>query len=150
MDSKNLWAKVLVAAYRGVPVIVDAIEKFIDNAAVTSNNRSCIAAFDGIAEKLNRKDRLLNLKCIADDAVAALNEKAAAIVKGRIEGVPFETIAKNLGISIRAAFRNYDAALTSMTSHMKIKGFDDDWFRSYFGGEKYILRIADRFLSEGI
>jgi DNA-directed RNA polymerase specialized sigma subunit len=144
MDSSNLWARVVVAAYRGVPLIVEAIEKFIDDAALQSGACDCIVAFDGIAEKMDRKDRLINLKCIADDAVSALNDKAAAVVKSRIGGVSFEEIAKELGISIRAVFRRYEAALTSMSKHMKSKGFDDEWFSEYFGNERYIEGIVGR------
>jgi hypothetical protein len=144
MDSKNLWARVVVAAYRGVPLIVDAIEKFVDHAALKSECRDCIAVFDGITEKMNRKDRLLNLKCIADDAVDALGEKAAVIIKNRIAGVGFDEIALKLGMSIRAVFRHYDAALTSMTRHMRVKGFDEEWFSEYFGDEKYIAGIVKK------
>jgi DNA-directed RNA polymerase specialized sigma24 family protein len=145
MDSKNLWAKVVVAAYRGIPLIVEAIERFIDDSASQSGGCNCIAAFDGITEKMSRKERLLNLKCIADAAVSSLDRAAARIIKSRIKGTSFEDIADGLGLSVRALYRHYDAALTSMTKHMRVKGFDDEWFSEYFGDERYITGIVKRF-----
>ncbi|MDR3263471.1 MAG: hypothetical protein LBT30_04095 [Clostridiales bacterium] len=143
METKNLWVRVIVGAYRGIPVIVDAIEKFIDRAAIGGNG-DCIALFDNLTEKSDRKSRLINLKCLADDAIAALKGNAKFIIENRIQGVSFDAIAKSLNMSIRAIFRNYENALCSMTAHLKVRGFDDEWFGDYLGGEPYILNAVKR------
>jgi hypothetical protein len=143
--TKNLWAKVVVATYRGVPVVTEAIERLADAAACNSRRQDCAAAFEGVAEKLQRKNRLLNLKCIADDAVSALPPENAFIIRSRMDGMSFESIAAALKMSIRAVFRKYDAALVSITRRMKMKGFDDEWFRGYFGDDKYVMTVFRRY-----
>ncbi|MDR3292875.1 MAG: hypothetical protein LBT20_02085 [Clostridiales bacterium] len=145
MESKNLWVRVAVAAYRGVPVIAESLEKFIDRAAAKSGGTDCLSLFETLAEKLDRKNRLVNLKCVLDDAVGALREESKTIILRRIEGIPFESIAEELGISLRAIFRHYESALSGMAYHMTVKGFSEEWFMAYFKGDPYIEGLWKRY-----
>ncbi|MDR1939192.1 MAG: hypothetical protein LBQ40_00145 [Clostridiales bacterium] len=150
MESKNLWVKVVVAAYRGVPTLVEALERFVDKAASNSYKNDCMSLFDVLSEKTARKSKLINLKCIADDAVAALKGDAQTIVKSRFDGVPFEEIAAGLGLNLRAVFRQYGGALDAMAYHMRIKGFDEEWFWEYFKDDAYISSLSEKIYNRAV
>ncbi|MDR1905937.1 MAG: sigma-70 region 4 domain-containing protein [Clostridiales bacterium] len=145
MEEKNLWVKVIVSAYRGIPTIVEALETFIDKAALKSYRSDCMTLFENLSDKCDRKEKLVNLKCITDDAIAALSVDLRYIITSRISGVSFEDIAAGLGISLRAVFRHYSAALNGLAFNLRLKGFDEVWFFEYFKEEKYIEGIKSHF-----
>lgn len=145
MEAKNLWIRIIIDAYKSIPVVTELLGFYIDRLAYRSFRRGIAGAFEEIAEKLERKEKLLNLKYLADKAVEALDRDESLIVRGRMNRKSFENISEDFGMSMRSLFRRHEEALKSMAYYLTAKGFDEAWFMSYFKDEAYICRFMRRY-----
>jgi len=148
----NIWMRVMIAAYRGIPIIVESLDGMVEKTAMGAfyYAGNGTATYDNIIDTTDRKVRLLNFLTLADRATDALEDDLKMLVKKRIEGITFEKIAKEMEWSMRNIFRLYEIALTSMRKYLDINGYNGEWMDTYWGADNYLGQIYSRLKANEI
>jgi DNA-directed RNA polymerase specialized sigma subunit len=149
MINKNIWTRVMIAVYQGIPIIVKALDGAVGEAvlfkAVANSRTNSEVLFNQIIATTDRNVKLINFKVLTDEAVEILEGREKNIIAARLKGIKFDKISEDLNITIRTIFRDYESAIEKMTSYLANLGHTEEWFNNYFGDDTYLGAMVAKY-----
>lgn len=138
-------SETLVKIYRLLRKKCDAIDKFINNHALYFG--PCTADFgsldvcNNIIELMTRKNQLINLKIIVDNAIKNLNEKDKKILFIKMNyNLQMNEICGVLELKERTAFRRIEKAFENLTDALNNSKYANK-LAKIIDSEEWILDI---------
>ncbi len=120
----------LVHIYRFLQKKCDALDDYIKNHAFNFSNSldefGSVDVYDGIINLIARKNQLINLKLIIDDAISNLDEKDKQIIYVKINyNLTIDELCGVLSIKLRTAFRRIERAFLNLTAELNASKYID-------------------------
>ena len=146
MERRTEWSKVLLGAYASLPAPAKAAKKEALSLAMSGfSYRGDLAALMGEIIACNRRiEGYINAKVITDGALRAIGSEKASLLKRRYRDMAsIEAIARELGVSVRTAFRRCADALTSFAKANARRGYGDDWFEQRYSKDALFCKVAE-------
>lgn len=154
MDTK--WGNTALVAYSLLPKIAESLD-----FALKSRVNTCFQSRHlklGISnEKLigeileinDKKRRIVNLAYIVESTLKQLKPIDSQIIRERIfKKRTFQSVADELGIALRTAFRRLEVAKERFFKTMYARGYTESWFENEYGKDKYLSAIKSRLEKE--
>lgn len=145
--NQETWSKSLLAAYTVLPAIVKSIDRRNLNEALGSFSYPCgtMDTIDAIVKNISRKEALINVKVIVDNALASLKPDMRRVLELKyLKGMKCEDIAAHENISLRNVFRRQNIALECFGKYCERKGYDSEWLEKRYARDPLFVKINER------
>ncbi len=153
----NEWAKTLLYVYKYLGRVSDGIDNLIMQKALNSfyvrGEKKAENAVMAVADKLidlsARKNRLINIKVLADKSLCAIEKGLAQILIERyMDNDDAELISTRHNLNIRTYFRRLNKAEVNFSKALARLGFNDEKLLKYLEHEKWIIEVYEKFKDE--
>ena len=137
----------IVKIYRLLKKKCDAIDKFITNHAIyfgpTTAEYGSLDVCNNIIELMTRKNQLINLKIIVDNAINSLddNDKKVLFIKMHYS-ISMNEFCGILDLKVRTAFRRIERAFANLTDSLNKSNYKQKLI-DIINSEQWILDIRD-------
>ena len=149
------WSKTLLSVYRYLETITAAIDNLVLKHGINSGFfyssyfNSTYNCANRIIELTARKQKLINVKIIVDDAISKLqNEDIRILALTYFDMVKSSEAAECLNISNRTFFRKKSIAIKKMGNVIKSFGFNADKLNEYLKDEQWLISLYNKNLNE--
>lgn len=137
----------LVNIYRLLDKKCEAIDKFINNHALyfgpCTAEYGSIDVCNNIIDLMTRKNQLINLKLILDNAIDALDDKDKQVVYIKTRFSPtINAFCEILELKERTAFRRIERAFTNLTEALNKSKYIDKLLK-IMNDEIWIVSLRD-------
>ena len=139
-----MWAKALLLCNRHLKSVIGNIDVAMDTLAKCSGAgvRDTYEIMERAADLIARKIRIISLKVITADMLNSLPQEKRKILTGRyICHGSVRAFAEAEGLPARCIYRRTDGALQACAEYLRLAGFDNTYFESRYGNEKWIIRL---------
>ncbi len=153
----NEWAKTLLYVYKYLDRVTEGIDKLIMQKALNSfyvrGDRKAENAVMAVADKIidlsARKNRLINIKVLADKSLCSIEKNLAQILIERyMDNDDAEMISCRHNLNVRTYFRRLYKAEVDFSRAMTRLGFSNERLLKYLEHEKWILEVYGKFKNE--
>lgn len=148
------WSKGLMNIYRYLSTFSASLDKSIKKDAVKSNYyssgkfTSCYTMSNKILELISRKQKIINLKVIIEDALFAIDKQYRRILALiYLDNVKSEMVATLTGYSIRTVFRKKKEGLNAFEKVLKMRGFTEEYFEKLLSSEQWFSGNINKLVS---
>ena len=158
IKNQIVWAKTLLAAYKYLGTMCNAIDRAVEKLAQNSFY-SCGVwreenSITNISKKIislsNKKVDYINLKVVVEKAVKLLSEKGAKILILKfIQGLDNKTIIQTLNMADRTYYRKLNSAAQEFASKMTAIGYGVEKLDLIYGSDRFIKSIYDTISDVG-
>lgn len=140
-------SETLIKIYRYLEKKCDAIDKFINNHAFyfgySSAEYGSIDVFNNIIELMARKNQLINLKIIVDNAINKLDEVDKKVIFLKMKyNISMNEFCGILELKQRTAFRRIERAFFNLTEIFNKSKYRDKLL-NIMESEDWIMEIKD-------
>ena len=154
-------SETIIKIYRMLKKKCDAIDNFINNHSMyygpDTGEFGSLEVFNNIIELMTRKNQLINLKVIVDNAIKPLNENVKKVLYVKMNyNISMGELCGVLNMKERTAFRWVERAFTDLTNALNHSQYrnklehilqDESWIRQireavHDRREAYKLRTA--------
>lgn len=150
------WSRSSLSIYKYLLSMSNAIDKVINDSGKNSNNvtlqkyQTTYYQTNRMLELIDRKRKIINLKVAIENALVKLPRIDRRILTlSYLDGVKSEIIADILGVSLRTFFRKKNLAIEHFMCVLQVLGYDEEFFVSEYGQEKWFVAVYDDCLSKG-
>ncbi len=150
------WGNTALVAYSLLPKIVDSLD-----FALKTRVKSCFQSrhlkmgisneqlIGEILQINDEKRKIVNLAYIVNSTLERMKPNDGQIIRERIfNRKTFQTVADELDIALRTAFRRLEVAQQRFEEILTERGYSESWFEQEYGDDKYISEIKKRLDSE--
>ena len=154
-NEQNIWAKVVLSAYRYLERLCRTIDRLVETTAENSmytnsywqNECSITTIFKKINKLTEKKIDYINLKLIVEKALKSLPIKLSKILILRyIHQLPMEKVAELLKLTHRTTYRKLDFANEQMINAMSRLGYTPEYMNIKFADDSYISSLYNSIL----
>lgn len=141
-------SETIVKIYTLLEKKCDVIDKFIENHAFyfgsSSDDFGSLDVCNNIIELMNRKNQLINLKIIIDNAFNKLDDKDKKILLIKMNyNLSISEICGILDVGERTAFRRIENAFSHLADNLNGSKYSDK-FKKIIEGEEWIRNIKNQ------
>ena len=139
-----IFSKTLLNVYNYLETITKAIEKLVNASVVNTCYRcgyrnSTIEQSNKLIDILDKKQKLINLKVICENALLELDDEDKKILcLYYFDNLKAEKIASLFDICSRTVFRKKQKAIQNFSFRLLANGYDLDYFKKRYGDEKWL------------
>lgn len=154
MQEKNLlfiWSKTLLSAYRYLDTVTSAIDNLVLKQGVNSGYyysgyyNSTYSCANKIIELTDRKQKLLSVRLLIDDALAKMQpDDIRLIVLYYFDMLKCSDVANALDISLRTFFRRKNIAINKFAKTLLFMGYDQEKLFAHLKNEGWLINLFNK------
>ena len=148
----RIFAKTILSAYSSLGFVADKIDVLVRRrvaAGYSGTDCVCTSAQKQIEEivlLMNKKANLINLKLLADEVLACMEDKSGNLLKLKyIQKTKVQDIMDQMQVSQRTFFRRLDKAEESFAKKCFARGYDQKWFEENYFDQSWIKDLYQHF-----
>ena len=137
------WVRRILLSSMSYQNDIDIIDKKIEG--LVFGGADAQTAMEAVIGLMERKRRVVALRVITADMLAALSPRRRVVLAGRyIYEKTCADAAAGACLSVREYFRAHDAAISECAGYLTERGCGAQWFERYYGGEGWMSGGASR------
>ncbi len=139
----EVYAKTLLGSLCELEEMTTKIDGLVYARAMNAHHfragQSTLSQMEEIVKLMNKKNDLINLKVIADEAFRQMECEPAQMLRARfVEGASHDVLIRRYGYAERTYFRKFEKAVASFVLTLERTGFDDAWFRKHYFSQRWL------------
>ncbi len=142
------FAKTILVVYGSLAKTVSQIDRLVYRRALATHSSSGCGfcntekQIEDIVALINKKNKLINLKLLADEVFACLDKETRDLLYDKyIARLNRQTMAKKLNVSTRTYYRKLDRAETSFAKECLLRGVDDKTFKQDYFDQNWLKTV---------